>query len=214
MPIYMSGNSLFIKYILVLRYFIVTNILLNIDLRDLSLFLELKKYTFIKSEQLMKITDYVFLVGSGHIGLSHSLDCSVYLIDGGTELALIDSGAGLEIEKIFSNIKKHGFNLNDIKKVILTHAHADHAGGCKTMKKILDCNIFVPEAEVNLLEGGSEERVGINIAKNSGIYPPDYLFPYIASDVAVSNGNHIQVGKFQIEAIHVPDIVRDQLAIF
>lgn len=59
--------------------------------------------------RIMKITDNIFLVGSSQIGLSHSSDCSVYLIDGGNELALIDAGVGIEIEKIFANIKEDSF---------------------------------------------------------------------------------------------------------
>jgi len=81
----------------------------------------------------MKIIDNVYLVGSGQIGLSHSSDCSLLLIDGGNELALIDVGVGIEIEKIFANIKEDPVN---IEKVILTHTHADHVGGCKKIKKV------------------------------------------------------------------------------
>ena len=60
--------------------------------------------------RIMKITDNIFLVGSSQIGLSHSYDCSVYLIDVGNELALIDVGVGIEIEKIFANIKEDSFD--------------------------------------------------------------------------------------------------------
>jgi len=44
----------------------------------------------------MRITDRVYLVGSGSSGFSltfHS-DSHVYLIDGGNQLALVDAGTG------------------------------------------------------------------------------------------------------------------------
>ncbi len=63
----------------------------------------------------MKIIGNVYLVGSGRIGLSHSFDCNVYLIDGENELALIDAGVGIESEKIFANIKEDGFEVLSIK---------------------------------------------------------------------------------------------------
>ncbi|GAG69275.1 unnamed protein product, partial [marine sediment metagenome] len=78
------------------------------------------------------------------LGISHPNDSYVYLVDGGKELSLIDAGVGLEIEKIFTNIEEDGFNVSQIKKVILTHTHADHAGGCKGMREKLRCKIFVP----------------------------------------------------------------------
>lgn len=48
----------------------------------------------------MKLTDNVYLVGSGEIGLTNQYDCHVYLIDGGSDAVLIDAGVGIESEKI------------------------------------------------------------------------------------------------------------------
>lgn len=138
------------------------------------------------------------------LGISHPNDSYVYLVDGGKELSLIDAGVGLEIERIFANIEEDGFNVSQIKKVILTHTHADHAGGCKGMREKLRCKIFVPGDEVNLLERGTDEELGLIIAKESGIYSPDYLFPHCSTDVVVSNGDAIWVGELQLKAIHIP----------
>ena len=152
----------------------------------------------------MKIMPGIYLVGAGMVGLSHSNDSYIYLLDGGGEPALIDAGVGLEIERIFANIEEDGFDPTKINKVILTHTHADHAGGCKGMREKLRCKIFVPGDEVNLLERGTDEELGLIIAKESGIYSPDYLFPHCSTDVAVSNGDTIWVGELQLKAIHTP----------
>lgn len=152
----------------------------------------------------MKIMPGIYLVGAGMVGLSHSNDSYIYLLDGGGEPALIDAGVGLEIERIFANIEEDGFDPTKINKVILTHTHADHAGGCKGMREKLRCKIFVPGDEVNLLERGTDEELGLIIAKESGIYSPDYLFPHCSTDVVVSNGDAIWVGELQLRAIHIP----------
>jgi len=152
----------------------------------------------------MKIMPGIYLVGAGMVGLSHSNDSYIYLLDGGGEPALIDAGVGLEIERIFANIEEDGFDPTKINKVILTHTHADHAGGCKGMREKLRCKIFVPGDEVNLLERGTDEELGLIIAKESGIYSPDYLFPHCSTDVVVSNGDAIWVGELQLKAIHIP----------
>ncbi|MCK4522783.1 MBL fold metallo-hydrolase [Candidatus Aerophobetes bacterium] len=152
----------------------------------------------------MKIMPGIYLVGAGMVGLSHSNDSYIYLLDGGGEPALIDAGVGLEIERILANIEEDGLDPTKINKVILTHAHADHAGGCKGMREKLRCKIFVPGDEVNLLERGTDEELGLIIAKESGIYSPDYLFPHCSTDVVVSNGDAIWVGELQLRAIHTP----------
>ena len=79
----------------------------------------------------MQLTERVYLVGSGSVGFSitHSSDCHIYLIDGGDELALIDAGTGLGKDEILELIEAHGFSLDDVRYLFLTHYHADHAGG-------------------------------------------------------------------------------------
>jgi len=64
----------------------------------------------------MKLTERVYLVGSGSAGfsLTHESDCHIYLIDGGSEFALIDAGAGLGKALILDTIRTHGFALEDI----------------------------------------------------------------------------------------------------
>jgi len=76
----------------------------------------------------MQLTNKIHLIGGGTLGfgLSHDLDCNVYLINGVTEIALIDAGAGLELDHIVANIEADGLNLNKLRYVLLTHAHADH----------------------------------------------------------------------------------------
>ncbi|PYV00368.1 MAG: Zn-dependent hydrolase, partial [Acidobacteria bacterium] len=46
-------------------------------------------------------------------------------MNGLTEMALIDAGVGLEVERIVANIHADGFDPDKLKYVLLTHAHAD-----------------------------------------------------------------------------------------
>ena len=58
----------------------------------------------------MQISEHIYLVGSEQFGLSHPLDCSCYLIDGGSAVALIDAGLGLGVDDIIANIAAAGFD--------------------------------------------------------------------------------------------------------
>ncbi len=105
----------------------------------------------------MKILDDVYLVGSGQIGLSHPFDCHVYLIDGVDEIALVDSGAGLGIKQILANVKSLGIDRKKICKILLTHHHADHSGGCGRLLDRLDAEVYLHRDGIGFVEEGDEE---------------------------------------------------------
>ncbi|MEM3873117.1 MAG: MBL fold metallo-hydrolase [Nitrososphaeria archaeon] len=152
----------------------------------------------------MKIVKDIYLVGSGQIRLSNPMDCHIYLIDGGNEFALIDAGVGLNTELIIENIRNEGFDEKNIRYLLLTHTHADHAGGCKKFKETIGCKIITSESEGRMLEGGSEEELGLDVAKRSDIYPKDYVFEHCKVDQIVKHYDIIRIGKYSIRAIIVP----------
>src|SRR5258706_11377844 len=89
----------------------------------------------------MRLTRDVYVVGSGYFGfnLSGPLDCHVYVIDGGSELALIDAGLGAKgnLDTILDNMREDGLDPKAIRKIILTHYHTDHiGGGCEAQHRL------------------------------------------------------------------------------
>ena len=79
----------------------------------------------------MQLTTDIHLVGSGMLGLSltDEYDCNVYLLDGGTECALVDIGAGHRLQPLLDEIDRDGPDPGRIARILLTHKHADHSGG-------------------------------------------------------------------------------------
>jgi hypothetical protein len=117
-------------------------------------------------------------VGSGWLGLglSHDLDCHIYLVNGGTELAFIDEGVGLEVERIVNNIRADGLDPGKLKSVLLTHAHADHAGGCKFWKERFGVHVFGSSEAARFVNAGEEAGISLAAAKAGEFYPADYHF--------------------------------------
>jgi len=103
-----------------------------------------------------KICDNIYLVGGSEI--SHAADCSVYLLDGDGELALIDSGAGPGILNIVTNIREFGFSPDRITLAVSTHAHIDHIGGNAYLQRNYGCRIFAHELDAQGIETG--EMIG------------------------------------------------------
>lgn len=157
----------------------------------------------------MQITDDVYLVGSGitGLGLTDRYDCNVYLVDGGDgQLALVDAGAGVAgIEYILSNVESHGFRRTDIKALLLTHAHIDHAGGAAELKtKVPSVKVFCHQNEADALRGGNEAFLSITEYRDAKLYPQDTEARPCAVDVEVTDFMDIEVGMCKITAIHTP----------
>jgi len=154
----------------------------------------------------MKLTEEVYIVGSGGngLGISNEYDCHVYLIDGGEELALIDAGVGMDVQQILENVAAEGFRVNRISRVLLTHAHADHSGGCATLKSVLGASVIVSSKEADFLRQANEEELGLAFARSAGWYPSDYHLQPCQVDIEVGNGHQMTVGDLQITVIATP----------
>jgi len=100
----------------------------------------------------------VYVVGGAD--LSHSYDCSVYLVDGGQELVLIDSGAGEGYELIVDNIRSLGLQPKKLKGVIATHSHIDHIGALCQFREELGAKVIAHELDVEAIETGIGSGAG------------------------------------------------------
>lgn len=151
----------------------------------------------------MRLGSRLYLVGSGEFGLSHEFDCHVYVLDAGDALVMIDSGAGLDVERILDNLAGEGLD-KPVKWVLLTHGHADHAGGAHVFQRRFGCEVAVGEAEAGFVERGDERDIGLDIAKRSGFYAPDYVFHPCRVDIRVRHGDLLTLGDLSFRALNVP----------
>jgi hydroxyacylglutathione hydrolase len=154
----------------------------------------------------MKILEDIYIIGGGEygIGISHNLDCNIFIIDCGSEAVMIDSGVGINSEIIVKNIENEKIDKNKIKKLILTHAHLDHSGGAHILKKMLDIKIYMSEIEAPFLENADEEAISLGIAKKSGIYPKEYKFKSAKVDEKLKGNETIKVGNYNFKIFSTP----------
>ena len=154
----------------------------------------------------MRLTERVYLVGSGDFGfsMSNEFDCHVYLLDGGEELALVDAGVGLEPERILDNIITDRLDPGKIKYILLTHAHADHCGGAAVLKDRLGARVALHTEEVAFLEDGDEENTGLKVARADGWYTRDYRLEPCPVDIKIQDGQQITIGDLSVQTIHFP----------
>jgi glyoxylase-like metal-dependent hydrolase (beta-lactamase superfamily II) len=155
----------------------------------------------------VRLGEHVYLVGSGTQGfdLTDPYDCHVYLIDGGSELALIDVGAGMGAAAIIENVKRDGFDPARIRHVILTHGHGDHAGGAARVRSMLgEPSIYASGGIADALRRADEKAISLEAAKLAGIYPMDYRMEPCSIDHELEEGATISVGDLVLTALDTP----------
>lgn len=147
----------------------------------------------------MKLLQHVYLVGGGAFEYSHPNDCNVYLIDGGKELALIDTGGGAGVNAIFNNIIRLGLNPEKIKVIINTHSHFDHIGGNGKVKELTKCSIAVHEAEAKAVEQLDPALTFSDMARQRG-----FVIEPVNVDIVLKDGDKMNVGDRELIIIHTP----------
>lgn len=154
----------------------------------------------------MRLTERVSLVGSGYngLGLTNSLDCNVYVVDCGDGLLLIDTGVGLGQDAILRQIRQDGYRPEDIRWIVLTHAHADHAAGIATFRALSGAEVFADEHEASVMEDQSLLDSTMDGYIRAGFYPSGYRLQSIHVDRKIRDGEHLAFGDVSLQAIVAP----------
>lgn len=143
----------------------------------------------------MRITKEIFQVGGN--SFTSSEDAAIYLINFDGRVALVDAWCGDAQERLITNIKACGVNLEQIEYLLITHCHYDHAGGAKALKDLLHFQIVAHELEAPFLEQGDSV---LTAAKWYGTK----IHPFHVDFKISGDREEIILGGRIIQAIHTP----------
>lgn len=100
---------------------------------------------------MKQISNRLFQVGLGTV--------NTFLLEDVDGLTLVDTGLPGTTEKLLAAIRKGGKRPEDIKRVILTHWHPDHAGNTADLKQRLGARVYAHATDAPLVEqGGNGDR--------------------------------------------------------
>ncbi len=157
----------------------------------------------------MRLTRDIVMVGGGNNGfnISAPLDCNMYIIDGGDELVLVDAGIGSiygDTAQIVANMEEVRLDRSKLSKLILTHYHADHAGGAADLRDEFGFEVHASPICADVLQRGDEEAISLKVAKEGGMYPQDYQFRPCPAAGTLVDGHTFPVGRLQVTVYETP----------
>jgi glyoxylase-like metal-dependent hydrolase (beta-lactamase superfamily II) len=154
----------------------------------------------------MQLSESLFIVGGGEngLGIGEAYDSTIYLLDLGSDLVLIDAGCGIDPSPTLRNIEAQGRDPSRVAHVLLTHCHADHAGAAAFWRERTGARIAASAAEADFLESADEQELGLVRARADGSYPPDYRLPACPVDLRLGHEGRFAIGGASFTPIHVP----------
>jgi hydroxyacylglutathione hydrolase len=154
----------------------------------------------------MRLTEHMHMVGGGHLGLSLSnpLDCTVYLVVSGRDAVLIDAGCGLEPDLVIDHVERSGIAPRAVSRILLTHAHADHAAGAAGLAGQLEAEVWASPVAARALAAGDEDAIGLTGGRASGLYPPEVRLVPTAIARQLSAATPVRVGDLELEVLETP----------
>lgn len=131
----------------------------------------------------------------GNIYYVGASDVTSYLITTPNGHILLDSGFAETVPQIEANVAKLGFKLSDIKMLLISHAHIDHAGGIAELKKKTGAELAVLDKEAGLLERGG---------KGDFAWGDQYAFPPVKADRILHDRETVSLGGSVLTVLWTP----------
>jgi len=142
-----------------------------------------------------RITSDIYLIGQDHVSnLTYMIDC------GPEGVVIVDPTYESEFDRTVANVEKCGRGRRDIRWVVNTHCHVDHAMADKKFRD-LGAQIIVHEADADAIEKATRVTAYYLIKEDTGKTAP---FPACRIDRRLSDGEELHLGDKVFDVIHTP----------
>jgi len=122
------------------------------------------------------------------------------LIETDEGLVLVDGALPQSAALIDANIRKLGFDPLNIKAILLSHAHYDHAGGINALQRLSGATVYTSPDGAKALRSGLLQEDDPQFLYGSD----DSSFPASKNVTAADDGERVTVGGVSVKAVHTP----------
>lgn len=123
--------------------------------------------------------------------------CSSHLIDTGDGLLLLDTPCASALPGLIDNIYRLGFQLKDLRYIVVSHAHPDHYGAVQALVHMTGAKTFLGEVDAKDMRDNYERLEGLN----------KRLDPYnecFVPDVELADGDIVELGNTRMRCVWTP----------
>lgn len=132
---------------------------------------------------------------AGNLYYVGASDVTSFLIATPEGHVLLDGGFVETVPIIRDSVRKLGFRLEDVKVLISSHAHYDHAGGLAELKRLTGAKLAASEADAPALARGGTGDPALG---------DQFPFPPVAVDRTLRDGDTVSLGGTTLTARLTP----------
>jgi metallo-beta-lactamase class B len=122
------------------------------------------------------------------------------LIESEQGLILIDGALPQSAPLIDANIRRLGFDPLNIKAILVSHAHYDHAGGINALQRLSRAVVYTSENGAKVLLSGTLQEDDPQV-----LYGPENTsFPAARNVSSVGDGEFVTIGGVDFKAVYTP----------
>lgn len=125
---------------------------------------------------------------------------SAILIVGDAGHILLDGGLEQSAALIDANIRKLGFKTEDVKLIVNSHGHYDHAGGIAALQRASGAAVAASPSGADALQRGENTTDDPQF----GFGKADNAFPPLKDVRVIKDGEVLRVGNVAITAVFTP----------
>jgi metallo-beta-lactamase class B len=134
---------------------------------------------------------------AGNLYYVGSKGLTAYLVTTPEGHILINSNMEANVPMIRASMESLGFKFNDIRILLISHAHWDHCGGSATIKRLTGAKYMVMEGDVDVVESGG--KTDFHYGND-----PEALFAPAKVDRVLRDGDKVKLGDATLTARLTP----------
>jgi metallo-beta-lactamase class B len=134
---------------------------------------------------------------AGNVYYVGSKGLASYLVVTPQGFILINSSLEQSVPLIQESVEKLGFHFNDVKILLISHAHWDHCAGSARIKQLTGAKYVVMDADVSVVESGGKSDFQYG---NS----PETLYPPTKVDRVLHDGGEVKLNGAVLVAHKTP----------
>lgn len=134
-----------------------------------------------------RVVGNIYYVGTEELG--------AYLVAGKEGLILLDVPMEENAGLVLRNVRELGFDPAQIRVLLNSHAHLDHAGGLATVKKDTGAKLYLSARDAELAARGGS---------NDFAFGNRLTYPATIADEIVEDGETVRLGEIAMTAVLTP----------